>query len=117
MQVFNEINAREMESLNVFRHTLNNWIFLLILALTVTFQFILVQFLGKFASTTPLSKEHWALTVFIGFVSLFVAALGKFIPIPKPSKHVASCKAEPKPEEQPHTGSNGYVLLTDAANV
>lgn len=82
VQVFNELNAREMYKVNVFRHLFNNWIFFLILLITVTFQFMLVEFLGKFANTVPLSKEHWFITVSIGFISMFIAAIGKLIPTP-----------------------------------
>lgn len=83
-QVFNEVNAREMEKLNVFAHTFNNPVFLLVLTFTVVFQVILVEFLGKFAGTVPLNAHQWMITVGIGFVSLFVAIIVKFIPVPKP---------------------------------
>jgi cytochrome c biogenesis protein CcdA len=83
LQVFNEVNAREMEKFNVFRHTLNNKIFLFILGFTIVFQIIMVQFLGKFANTVPLNKEQWLITVFIGFMSLPIAAIVKLIPVPK----------------------------------
>jgi len=82
-QVFNEVNARDMEKVNVFSHVFNNKIFLFIVGFTVVFQFIMVQFLGKFANTVPLTKEQWLMTVSIGFVSLPIAALVKLIPVPK----------------------------------
>lgn len=85
-QVFNEVNAREMEKLNVFAHTFNNPVFLLVLTFTVVFQVILVEFLGKFAGTVPLNVNQWIITVGIGFVSLFVAVIVKFIPVPKPKE-------------------------------
>jgi Ca2+-transporting ATPase len=84
LQVFNEVNAREMEKLNVFAHTFNNPVFLLVITFTVVFQVILVEFLGKFAGTVPLNVNQWIITVGIGFVSLFVAVIVKFIPVPKP---------------------------------
>jgi len=82
-QVFNEVNAREMEKLNVFRHTFNNWVFIIIITFTVVFQVLMVQVLGKFAGTVPLNQEQWLITVGIGFVSLFVAVIVKFIPTPE----------------------------------
>jgi len=82
--VFNEVNAREMEKLNVFRHTFNNWVFIIIITFTVVFQVLMVQVLGKFAGTVPLNQEQWLITVGIGFVSLFVAVIVKFIPTPQP---------------------------------
>jgi Ca2+-transporting ATPase len=72
-----------MEKVNVFSHVFNNKIFLFIVGFTVVFQFIMVQFLGKFANTVPLTKEQWLMTVSIGFVSLPIAALVKLIPVPK----------------------------------
>lgn len=82
VQVFNEINAREMEKLNVFAHTLDNWVFLLIITFTVVFQWIMVTFLGKFANTVPLTRDQWLITVGIGAVSMLVAVVVKFIPVP-----------------------------------
>lgn len=72
-----------MEKVNVFSHFFNNKIFLFIVGFTVVFQFIMVQFLGKFANTVPLTKEQWLMTVSIGFVSLPIAALVKLIPVPQ----------------------------------
>jgi Ca2+-transporting ATPase len=104
-QVFNEVNAREMEKFNVFRHTLNNKIFLFILGFTIAFQIIMVQFLGKFANTVPLNKEHWLITVFIGFMSLPIGAIVKLIPVPK-KKRVSD-------ETQPLLANGHYVNWDD----
>lgn len=104
LQVFNEVNAREMEKFNVFRHTLNNKIFLFILGFTIVFQVLMVQFLGKFANTVPLNKEQWLITVFIGFLSLPIAAIVKLIPVPK--------KKRVSPETQPLL-ANGHDLDWD----
>lgn len=76
-QVFNELNAREMEKLNVFKNILNNKVFLAVIFSTVVFQVIMVEFLGKLVNTVHLSKEQWAISVLIGFLSLFVAVLVK----------------------------------------
>ncbi|KAJ7561593.1 hypothetical protein O6H91_03G034900 [Diphasiastrum complanatum] len=78
-QVFNEFNAREMKKLNVFRHTFNNWIFVMIVGITITVQFVLVQFLGKIANTAALDLQQWAITVLIGFFSLVVDMAAKLI--------------------------------------
>ncbi|CAM6092805.1 unnamed protein product [Calypogeia fissa] len=82
-QVFNEINAREMEKLNVFANTLDNKVFLLIITFTVVFQWIMVSFLGKLANTVPLTSSQWLITVGIGAVSMIVAVIVKFIPVPE----------------------------------
>lgn len=81
-QVFNEINSREMEKLNVFSNILTNSVFLLVLLFTVVFQIVIVEFLGRFADTVPLSAEHWGISVLLGFCSLFVGIVVKLIPVP-----------------------------------
>ncbi|KAK9741969.1 hypothetical protein RND81_03G140300 [Saponaria officinalis] len=79
-QVFNEVNSRDMEKINVLNGILGNWVFLGIIASTVVFQAIIVQFLGTFADTVPLNAQQWLLSVAIGAVSLVVAVILKFIP-------------------------------------
>ncbi|XP_028783028.1 putative calcium-transporting ATPase 11, plasma membrane-type [Neltuma alba] len=81
-QVFNEINSRDMEKINVFRGIFSSWIFLGVLASTICFQAILVEFLGTFAQTVPLSWDLWLASVLIGSVSLPLAAIVKCIPVP-----------------------------------
>ncbi|KAH7653939.1 P-type ATPase protein [Dioscorea alata] len=58
-QVFNEISSREMEKINVFHGMLENYVFVAVLTCTVLFQFIIVQFLGDFANTVPLTFFQW----------------------------------------------------------
>eukprot|EP00246_Nothoceros_aenigmaticus_P000199 TRINITY_DN1026_c0_g1_i1.p1 TRINITY_DN1026_c0_g1~~TRINITY_DN1026_c0_g1_i1.p1 ORF type:complete len:854 (+),score=164.16 TRINITY_DN1026_c0_g1_i1:295-2562(+) len=94
-QVFNEINSREMEKVNVFRNTLNNVVFILVLLFTIVFQVIMVEFLGKFAETVPLSTKHWLISVGIGAGSLVVAALVKFIPVPSPRRFTEHADSAP----------------------
>lgn len=81
-QVFNEISSREMEGLNVFHGILSNWVFMAVMSFTVVFQVILIEFLGSFASTIPLSQTHWFLSVLIGFLGMPIAMLVKLIPLP-----------------------------------
>ncbi|KAL5546373.1 hypothetical protein UlMin_006060 [Ulmus minor] len=80
-QVFNEINSRDMEKINIFRGMFNRWIFLAVMVCTVVFQVIIIEFLGTFASTVPLSWELWLLSILIGSVSLIVAVVLKCIPV------------------------------------
>ncbi|KAK9987373.1 hypothetical protein SO802_032324 [Lithocarpus litseifolius] len=82
-QVFNEINSRDIEKINVFRGMLNSRIFLGVMVGTVVFQVIIVEFLGDFASTVPLSWQLWLLSVLLGSVSLLVAVILKCIPVDK----------------------------------
>ncbi|CAN1191295.1 Calcium-transporting ATPase 2, plasma membrane-type [Linum perenne] len=80
-QVFNEVSSREMESINVFRGILNNYVFVMVLAATVGFQIIIIEFLGTFANTTHLTSEQWGASVFIGFLGMPIAAILKMIPV------------------------------------
>ncbi|KAJ3691735.1 hypothetical protein LUZ61_020899 [Rhynchospora tenuis] len=80
-QVFNEMNSREMEKMNIFKGIFNSWIFSSIILSTVIFQVILVEFLGDFANTVPLSWNLWLYSILIGSVSLITGAILKFIPV------------------------------------
>ncbi|TKY67943.1 putative calcium-transporting ATPase 11 [Spatholobus suberectus] len=88
-QVFNEINSRDMEKINVFQGMFSSWVFLIVMAATICFQAIIVQYLGAFAQTVPLSRELWLASVMIGVVSLVVAVVLKCIPVPS-SSYVAT---------------------------
>ncbi|CBI28615.3 unnamed protein product, partial [Vitis vinifera] len=90
-QVFNEINSRDMEKINVFQDMFSNWIFIIIVVSSVTFQAIMVEFLGTFAGTVPLSWELWLLSILIGAVSLIIAVILKCIPV-EPTKYTAIAK-------------------------
>ncbi|CAN1324602.1 Calcium-transporting ATPase 2, plasma membrane-type [Linum perenne] len=80
-QVFNEISSREMENINVLKGILNNYVFVSVLAATVGFQIIIIEFLGTFANTTHLTQEQWRASVFIGFLGMPIAAILKLIPV------------------------------------
>lgn len=80
-QVFNEISSREMEKVDVVHGILQNYIFVGVVMSTVIFQVIIVQFLGDFANTAPLTLWQWIVTVFIGFLSMPIAAFIKLIPV------------------------------------
>lgn len=79
--MFNEISSREMEEIDVFKGILDNYVFVAVLSSTAVFQIIIVQFLGKFASTSPLTLVQWFVTVFIGFLGMPIAAGLKKIPV------------------------------------
>ncbi|XP_059462207.1 calcium-transporting ATPase 4, plasma membrane-type-like [Corylus avellana] len=99
-QVFNEINSRDIEKINVLRGIFNSWIFLGIMVGTVTFQVIIVEFLGNFASTVPLSWQLWLLSVLLGSVSLPIAVILKCIPVGRDTtKHHDGYDALPTGED------------------
>lgn len=87
-QVFNEINSRDIEKINIFRGMFSSWIFIGVMSATVIFQIIIVEFFGAFASTTPLSWQLWLLSILIGLVSMPIAVVLKCIPVEgKTTKH------------------------------
>ncbi|KAL0896565.1 hypothetical protein Bca101_080526 [Brassica carinata] len=86
-QVFNEVNSREIEKINVFTGMFNSWVFTGVMVVTVVFQVIIVEFLGAFASTVPLSWQHWLLSILIGSLSMIVAVILKCIPVESSQHH------------------------------
>ncbi|GFP84283.1 putative calcium-transporting ATPase 11 plasma membrane-type [Phtheirospermum japonicum] len=80
-QVFNEINSRDMEKINIFRGIFSSWIFVIVMVSTVAFQVVMVEYLGKFADTVPLCKELWLVSILIGFTGLVVGTVLKCIPV------------------------------------
>lgn len=81
MQVFNEISSREMEKINVFKGILNSNVFVGVVGVTVIFQIIIVELLGTFANTAPLTLSQWGFCLFIGFLGMPIAAILKMIPV------------------------------------
>ncbi|XP_030494247.1 calcium-transporting ATPase 4, plasma membrane-type [Cannabis sativa] len=82
-QVFNEINSRDIEKINIFHGMFSSWVFIGVMFITVAFQVIIVEFLGAFASTVPLTWQLWLLSIGIGSISLIVAVFLKCIPVEK----------------------------------
>ncbi|KAK0576239.1 hypothetical protein LWI29_014145 [Acer saccharum] len=80
-QVFNEISSREMEKINVFKGILKNYVFVVVLACTVFFQIVIIEFLGTFANTTPLTWQQWFVSILFGFLGMPIAAAVKLIPV------------------------------------
>lgn len=80
-QIFNEISSRNMEEIDVFKGILDNYVFVAVISITLFFQIIIVEYLGTFANTTPLSFMQWFLSIFIGFLGMPVAAGLKKIPV------------------------------------
>ncbi|KAL3632505.1 putative calcium-transporting ATPase 11, plasma membrane-type [Castilleja foliolosa] len=80
-QVFNEINSRDMEKINIFRGIFGNWVFTGIILATVVFQVIIVEFLGTFASTVPLNGKLWLYSVLLGAAGMPIAVVLKCIPV------------------------------------
>lgn len=70
-----------MEKINVFKGIFGSWVFIGVMASTVGFQIIIVEFLGTFAETVGLSWRLWVISIIIGAVSLSIAMGLKCIPV------------------------------------
>ena len=70
-----------MERINVFEGILKNYVFVAVLTCTVVFQIIIVEFLGTFANTSPLSLKQWFGSVLFGVLGMPIAAALKMIPV------------------------------------
>ncbi|KAL3500796.1 hypothetical protein ACH5RR_039889 [Cinchona calisaya] len=81
-QIFNLLNARKLDEINVFKGVTKNPFFVGIVGLTLVLQVIIIFFLGKFTSTVRLSWKLWLVSFTIGLISWPLAAIGKLIPVP-----------------------------------
>ncbi|KAK6125255.1 hypothetical protein DH2020_040999 [Rehmannia glutinosa] len=80
--LFNEVNSREMEKIDVLDGILDNYVFVLVVGATVFFQVIIIEYLGTFASTTPLTFMQWFVSIFLGFLGMPIAvALKQHFPV------------------------------------
>lgn len=80
-QIFNEFNARKPDQINVFGGVIKNRLFVAIVAVTLILQIVIIEFLGKFASTVKLNWKLWLVCAIIGVISWPLAAVGKLIPV------------------------------------
>ncbi|KAL9670216.1 hypothetical protein QQ045_007767 [Rhodiola kirilowii] len=80
-QVFNEFNARKLEKKNVFEGIHKNKLFLGIIAVTVIFQVIMIEFLNKFAHTERLDWGQWGACVAVAAASWPIGWVVKCIPV------------------------------------
>lgn len=96
-QLFNEVNARKPDHLNIFTGLLNNRLFMGILITTLVLQVIIVEVLNNFASTVKLDWQHWLICIVIGFLSWPIAVILKLIPVPK--KSILHLKCFPRRQE------------------
>ncbi|KAL8188526.1 hypothetical protein R6Q57_029814 [Mikania cordata] len=80
-QLFNEVNSREMEKEDVLDGIWKNKVFVSVIAATVIFQVVIVECLGTFANTSPLTATQWLFSVFTGFLSMPIAVILKRIPV------------------------------------
>ncbi|KJE89783.1 calcium-translocating P-type ATPase [Capsaspora owczarzaki ATCC 30864] len=97
-QVFNEINARKIYGeLNIFAGLFSNRLFMSVIVFTVVMQFLFVEFGGSFVGTTSLSLREWLVCIGVGALSMPVALLLHYVPVPgaKPAAPVAAATTTP----------------------
>jgi len=120
-QLFNEINCRKLgNELNAFAGIHRNWIFLLILFISVSVQFIIVQFAGDFAKTVALDGYQWLFCILIGMLSIPLAVLLRLIPVPEDNVKLSqvfhsakSVEEVPDSPRQPKTAAENWKLARD----
>ena len=82
MELFNEINSRRINNeMNIFEGIMKNPMFWFIFILSVVLQYLLVQFVGTFFSTTPLSFTEHLFCIGVGFLSLPLYQLARTVPV------------------------------------
>ena len=81
-QLFNEISSRKIyNEMNCFKGVLTNKMFLSIFAFSAFFQFLTVQIIPPYIfNAVPLSGLHWLLCLVLGFFSIPLGMLVRFLP-------------------------------------
>lgn len=104
-QIFNLINCRRIDNgFNILENAFNNIWLLGILLVMIGGQILIVFVGGPAFGVTPISIRLWALSIGIGFLSLLVGALVRFLPIDKPlQKLLVRLHLMTDPEELPHS--------------
>ncbi|XP_073000941.1 calcium-transporting ATPase 5, plasma membrane-type-like [Typha latifolia] len=106
-QVFNEFNSRKPDELNIFSGITRNHLFMVIIAITVVLQVLIIEFLGKFASTVRLNWKLWLVSIAIGFVSWPLAIVGKLLPVPDTPLQELIQRSFCCGKKQGHNGNGG----------
>ncbi|KAI9190864.1 uncharacterized protein BJ171DRAFT_481538 [Polychytrium aggregatum] len=81
MQIFNLINSRSLtNNLNVFQNMFKNYLFLMILSVSIIVQIIIMETGNTVFRVTQLTVAQWFITIGIGAGSLVVGAIVRLIP-------------------------------------
>ena len=81
-QIFNEYNSRMLfDQVNMFSNLSGNYLFCFVSVITVAFQILLIEKGGDYLSTTPLSLKNWIITIILGFISVPISMMSRFIPV------------------------------------
>ena len=60
-----------------------NWLFLVIIGITVVLQIIIVELAGSWAGTAGLTVDQWFSCLFLAFITIPVGFVIRLIPVPK----------------------------------
>ena len=77
--LFNAFNCRETGSESIFSNIKNNKLMLLTFIITFIVQVIIIQFLGMFFNTTPLSFGLWIKIILTAFTIILTSEIYKLI--------------------------------------
>ena len=81
-QFFNEYNARSIfDDIDVYSGALKNPIFMAVSVVTLALQVMLVEVGGEWLHTTPLSINHWFITIGLGAIAIPVGIVMRFLPM------------------------------------
>ncbi|KAL6609461.1 hypothetical protein ACP70R_039430 [Stipagrostis hirtigluma subsp. patula] len=99
-QVFNGLNAREIERKNIFAGVLRNRMFLGIIAATLAMQVVMVEVLARLAGTERLGWAQWSACFAIAAMSWPIGWAVKFIPVPdRPLREILARRSR-RPEDR-----------------
>jgi magnesium-transporting ATPase (P-type) len=81
-QIFNEYTARSIESeWNIFKNIFSNPLFFGVSIFSALAQVLMVQYGGRFTSTSPLTVGQTFVTIGLGAASILVGMAMRFIPV------------------------------------
>lgn len=82
MHIFNLINCRDIseKKFNPFRSIFSNKLFLFVLAGTISFQYVMVEYGGVLARTSGLTNKQHSFSILIGSSCLFASMILKKLP-------------------------------------
>jgi P-type Ca2+ transporter type 2C len=81
-QIFNEYTARSiLNKVNPFEGLMTNFMFIYVSIFSALCQILIVEFGGRFTSTSPLTLEQHLITIGLGLGSIFVGMLMRYYPM------------------------------------
>jgi len=126
-QVFNEYTSKNLgDDWDVFSTIPENPIFIAVSVVTVLLQILLIEVGGEFVETSPLTGVQWIITIALGFISIPVGILMRFVPVEEDPESFFDQTSDLKPPSPPvssplrkasqkdlSSSSSGYQKVTD----